>query len=200
MIKQFKVIVLSGLLMGGSIFLLPQIGGADVYKVDAVHSSLAFSISHLMVSRTTGVFNEYEGAINFDPKDAASSSAEVTIQAASIDTRSTKRDEHLRSADFFDTTTYPQITFKSKKFVPSGDQYMITGDLTMKGVTKEITVPIKITGPVASPMGGEVLGLSGQLAINRQDFGISWNKNLDNGGLMVGNDVDVQINLEAHKQ
>ena len=200
MIKKLKVGILTGVLLSGFISFLPSMAGADAYKIDSVHSSIGFSVSHLMVSQTTGVFNEYEGVVNFDPKDVSMASTEVTIQTASIDTRSKKRDDHLRTADFFDVENHPQMTFKSKTFVPSGDKYLITGDLTIKGITKEIAIPVKITGPAASPMGGTVLGLSGQVTINRQDFGISWNKSLDNGGMVVGNDVDVLINIEAGKQ
>ena len=197
MVQKFRLMVLSGAILSGLISFLPQISAADAYKIDPAHSSFGFSVSHLMVSKITGVFNDYEGVINFDPKDLSTASADVAIQTASIDTRAAKRDDHLRSADFFDAKTFPLIKFQGKKFVSSGDQYLITGDLTIKGVTKEITIPVKITGPVASPMGGTVLGLSGQITINRQDYGVSWNKNLDNGGVVVGNDVDVQINIEA---
>ena len=200
MVKKFRMFVLSGLVVAGSLIFLSQAQAADVYKIDAAHSSLGFSVSHLMVSKTTGVFNEYEGAITFDAKDLAASSAQVTIQMASIDTRSQKRDDHLRSADFFDATANPQITFKSKQIASSGEGYLITGDLTLKGVTKEIAIPVKITGPVVSPFGATVIGLAGQVTINRQDFGVSWNKALDNGGVMVGDNVDVQINIEAQKQ
>ena len=200
MVKKFRMFVLSGLVVAGSLISLSQAQAADVYKIDAVHSSISFSVSHLMVSRTTGVFNDYEGTITFDPKDLAASSAQVIIQTASIDTRSQKRDDHLRSADFFDAVTHPQITFKSKQFTSSGDGYLITGDLTVKGVTKEVAIPVKISGPVVSPFGATVIGMTGQVTINRQDFGVSWNKNLDAGGVMVGDNVDVQVNIEAHKE
>ena len=198
--KKFKLFVLCVTMLAGNLFFLSPGYAADVYKIDTVHSSLGFSVTHLMVSKTTGVFSDYEGTITYDPNDLTTSNAQVTIQTASIDTRSKQRDDHLRSADFFDAATHPQITFISKKFVPSADQYLITGDLTIKGVTKDIVVPVKITGPVVSPFGATVIGLAGQVTINRQDYGVSWNKNLDNGGAVVGDNVDVFINIEAQKQ
>ena len=198
MVKKFRMFVLSGLVVAGSLLFLSQAQAADVYKIDTAHSSLGFSVSHLMVSKTTGVFNDYEGIVTFDPKDLATSSVEVTIQTASIDTRSQKRDDHLRSADFFDATANPQIAFKSKQFASSGEGYFITGDLTIKGVTKEVSIPVSITGPVKGMKADQVIGLSGQLVINRQDYGVSWSKTLDAGGLVVDDNVAIGIFIEAH--
>ncbi len=168
------------------------------YELDNSHSSVAFEVSHLMVSTTKGEFTDYSGKIVFNKDDLKSFVADLTIKAESIDTRNKQRDDHLRSADFFDVAKFDTITFKSKKLEAAGDDYQLTGDLTMHGVTKEISLPLKISGPVKNPFGGTAIGLSGQTTINRKDFGILWNKDLDNGGVVVGEDVKVIINLEAH--
>ena len=168
---------------------------ADVYTIDPVHSTLGFSVRHMMVSETLGSFGQFEGDIVVEPSDISASKTQVTIQAASIDTRQDKRDAHLRGADFFDVEKFPTITFVSKAITKSGEGYIITGDLTMKGVTKEVAIPVTITGPV-----GSVIGLAGSFTLNRQDYGITYNKTLDQGGLAVSNDVKVNINIEAKKK
>lgn len=184
----------------GSFGLASAASAADRYDIDLVHSSMGFGVKHLTVSTVMGSFNDYTGYVEFDPNDPASFKSEVTIQANSIDTNNDKRDEHLRGADFFDVEKFPTITFTSKKLEKNGDTYVLTGDLTMKGVTKEISIPVGIIGPVNSPMGDTVIGLAGSTVINRQDFGVNWNKSLDNGGLMVDNDVKITIEIEAHKK
>ncbi len=170
---------------------------AEVYEIDPAHSSLNFAVKHLTVSTVTGQFIDYSGTIQYDPAEASSFMSEVNIKASSIDTRQEKRDAHLKSADFFDVEKYPAITFKSKRLTAQGGSYAITGDLTMHGVTKEISIPVIISGPVNSPMGAKVIGLSGETTINRQDFGISWNKTLDSGGFMVSDEVKITVNIEA---
>ena len=174
---------------------------ADTYQVDPVNSSVGFSVKHLTVSTVTGEFRDFSGTIQFDPLDPAAFVAGVDIKVASIDTRQPKRDEHLRSKDFFDAEKFLAITFKSKKLTEVKDvnSYTLTGDLTMHGVTKEISIPVVISGPVKSPMGKEVIGLSAETTINRQDFGVSWNKALDSGGYVVGDEVRVLVNIEAGK-
>jgi len=187
--------MVSFLLSGG------RAGAADTFQIDRAHSSLGFAVKHLTVSTVKGEFTDYSATIQFDPKDPSAFVAEVNIKTSSIDTRQQKRDEHLRSADFFDAEKFPTISFKSKKVQGNeAGSYVITGDLTMHGVTKEISIPVMISGPVKGPMGGDVIGLSGETTINRQDFGISWNKALDSGGWMVGDEVKISVNLEAHKK
>ena len=143
-----------------------------------------------------------DGIILFDPNDLAHSKFDITIKASSINTKNEQRDTHLRSADFFEVEKYPLITFKTKKIVKNdGDNYTVTGDLTMKAVTKEIQFPVKVLGPVKNPMsGGEALGLESRFTVDRQDYGVNWNKALDNGGVLVGNVVDVSVALEAGKK
>jgi polyisoprenoid-binding protein YceI len=175
---------------------------AAEYAIDKVHSSIGFAIRHMMVSKTTGTFNDFDGTIKFDPKDLGASMFDITIKAATIDTKNEARDGHLRSADFFEVETYPLIVFRTKKIVhQDGDVYLLTGDLTMKKVTKEIEVPVTVLGPVKNPMTGvESIGLEAHVKVDRQDYGVNWNKTLDNGGLLIGNDVDVTVAIEAGKK
>ncbi len=195
--KQLLSLAASFLVVG---FLAQPLLAADKYEIDSVHSNIGFSVKHLMVSTVLGHFNDYTGAIEFDKSDDAAFKADVTIQTQSIDTNNENRDKHLRNADFFDAEKYPTITFQSKKLTAAGDGYEIVGDLTMHGVTKEITIPVTIAGPVKGPSGADVIGLSGTTTINRQDFGISWNKGLDSGGLVVEDNVKLIIDIEAHKK
>ena len=171
---------------------------AGTYEVDKTHSSINFGVMHLMVSKVTGAFNDYDAKINFDPNNLAGSSIEATVKAASIDTKSANRDKHLKSADFFDAEKFPEITFKVSAITGSGDQYVLTGDLSLHGVTKKVSIPVTIAGPVKSPSGFDALGITGQFKLNRQDYGVSWNKALDNGGVMVGDEVEVTMSIEAH--
>ncbi len=136
------------------------------------------------------------GAITYDPADPAVFKADVTIQAKSINTKAAKRDDHLRSADFFDVEKHPAITFTTIKLDKQDGQMVLTGSLTMKGVAKEVSIPVTIAGPV---QGGSIIGLSGSFTLNRQDYGINWNKALDNGGLAVSDEVKLDVNIEAHK-
>jgi polyisoprenoid-binding protein YceI len=170
------------------------------YQLDPVHSTIGFSVSHMMVSTTRGGFSQYEGTIDFDAGMPEQTKINVTIQANSIDTRNEKRDNHLRAADFLDVANHPVITFISTKVVKEGDRYLVSGDLTIHGVTKPVTIPLTINGPVKSPFGANVIGLSGQVTINRQDFGVSFNKQMDQGGLMVGNDVLIDVQAEAQQK
>jgi len=170
------------------------------YKIDAVHSEVGFKVRHL-VSRTSGRFTKFNGTIQVDEKSIENSNVLVTIEVASISTDNANRDAHLRSADFFDAEKFPTITFKSTsvKEVSKG-QLQITGDFTMRGVTKRITLPITSLGGMASPFKDYRAGFEGSLKINRQDFGVKWNKTLDTGGAMLSDDVDISLAIEAVKQ
>ncbi len=172
---------------------------ADTYTIDGVHSQIGFAVKHLTVATVKGSFSDYSGAVTFDAADPSAVTANVTIQVSSINTQNEKRDGHLKSADFFDAETFPAITFKSTSVTKAGDAYTVTGDFTMHGVTKSISFPCIIAGPVKGMQGDDVIGLSGQTTINRQDFGISWNKTLDEGGYVVSDEVAVTIDIEAHK-
>jgi polyisoprenoid-binding protein YceI len=171
----------------------------DVYTIDPIHSSISFSVKHMMISHVIGHFEQFEGTIAFDQSDLADSAFTATLQVSSIDTRFKQRDDHLKSPDFFDAAKYPTITFASKTITGQKGEFRLVGDLTIKGKTKEISFPVVINGPVKNMQGSSVIGLSGQLTVNRQDYGMSFNMPLENGGVMVGNDVKVDINIEAQK-
>ncbi len=172
---------------------------ADTFTIDPNHSSIGFTVKHMVVTKVKGGFDEYAGTILYDDKDLTKSSVEVTIKTASIDTNTPRRDDDLRSPNFFDAAKYPEITFTSRRIEKSGDGYTAIGDLTMHGVTKEINIPFTIAGTVTDPMGNTRLGLSAQTSLNRQDYGITWSKKLDNGGLVAGDEVEISIEVEAVK-
>ncbi len=173
---------------------------ADTYTVDKVHSDVTFQVRHF-VSKVRGSFTDFEGTIQMDPANPPASSVVFTIKAASISTRNEGRDKHLNSPDFFDTASFPEITFKSTKVVPAGkDTYDVTGNFTMRGVTKQITLPVTFTGIAKDPRGGERAGFELATTINRKDYGVNFNKVLDNGSLMLSDDVAVTISLETVKK
>lgn len=185
----------------GLLFMLQPAVAQDTWNIDASHSSVQFRVKHLMISNVRGEFGEFSGRIQFDGKDCSNVKADVTIQAASIDTREAKRDEHLRSADFFDTASYPTITFKSKRVQGVNDRkFSLVGDLTMRGVTKEVVLDVEAT-PVVKGMRGEArVGAQATTRINRQDFGVKWNRALDAGGVVVGDEVQITIDLELVRE
>jgi polyisoprenoid-binding protein YceI len=192
-VKKFLTFIIAA-----GLLLAAQPGLAATYTLDPDHSSIGFKATHLMVSQTEGSFGDYSMDIAFDPQNLAESRINVTIQAASINTRNNQRDEHLRKPDFLDVPNHPTITFTSKSITGSGENYTIVGNLTIRGVTKEISIPAGIRGPVKSPFGFEAIGISGSTVINRQDFGVSWNKQLDQGGVVVGDDVRIEFEIEGH--
>ena len=196
MFKRVKTKFILAILGMISLFF-SGIAQATVYEIDPNHSTIGFAAKHLQVSTTRGNFTDYKGTIDFNPEDLTAFKADVTIQAGSINTQNEKRDNHLRSGDFFEAEQYPTITFTSTRIAESGGGYSILGELTIKGVTKTISIPVEIAGPVASPMGSQVIGIKGQTVIDRQDFGVSWSKTMDNGGLVVSDVVDIIIELEA---
>lgn len=172
---------------------------AETYTIDPGHSEVSFQIRH-MVSQVRGRFNAFSGTVQMDPKNLAGSSVEFKIKADSIDTNVADRDKHLRGADFFDTEKFPEITFKSKSVKAAGkDKYNVTGTLTMHGVSKDITLPVTFLGEAKDPWGGTRAGFETATTLNRKDFGIVWNKAVDNGGVLLGDDVKVEINLETTK-
>ncbi len=171
---------------------------AKNYDIDVAHSTLGFAIKHLGIGTTRGSFGNFEGNITFDPQDYANFKAVASIDAASIDTKNEGRDKHLRSEDFFGVETYPEITFEAAKLEKKGDGAVLTGKLTMKDVTRTVSIPVEISGPVNSPFGGEVIAVRGQFQLNRQDYNIKWSKTMDSGGLVVADNVDVIVEIEAH--
>jgi polyisoprenoid-binding protein YceI len=187
------------LLLPALMLALPAVA-QDVYKIDPTHSEVGFKVRHFL-SRTPGRFGKFEGTITVHAKDMSKSSVEVTIDAKSISTDNAKRDEHLNSPDFFDTAKFPTLTFKSTSVVDKGNgQLEVTGDFTMHGVTKRITVPVMALGATKDPWGNVRGGWEASFKVNRKDFGILWNKVLDNGSGMLGDDVDISLAFEAVKQ
>jgi polyisoprenoid-binding protein YceI len=173
---------------------------ADSYALDKSHSSIGFSVDHMLISTVDGSFGDFATELSVDPADVSKSSVKAVIQVASITTANEKRDEHLRSADFFDAAKFPTITFVSKKIVKKGSLWVATGDFTMRGVTKSIELPFKLNGPIKDPWGSTRIGVQATLTLNRQDYGVSWSKTMDEGGLVVGDEVQVKIQLEATKK
>ncbi len=168
---------------------------AGEWCVDKPHSAVTFTVRHL-VSQVPGAFNDFDGTVRFDPADPAGAAADITVQASSIDTGNAKRDEHLRSADFFDVAKFPTLTFKSEKVTAkSKDEYELTGALSMHGVTRTVTVPVKFLGAMDAP---KKAGFQAVFTVNRKDYGIVWNKTLDAGGMVLGDDVTVTINFQLN--
>ena len=175
----------------------PAITGT--YAIDPTHSRIGFAARHAMVTKVRGSFNQFEGAGFFDAETPANSRLEVTIQSASIDTRNADRDAHLRSNDFFDMESYPTIRFSSTEVASGGSAYRVTGDLTIKGVTKSITLDLELTGPAQDPYGNTRFGLEGSTVINRKDWGVNWNAALDAGGVLVSEKVTLEFEISAIK-
>lgn len=187
------------LILAGAAALAAPAVAAETYNIDASHANVGFKIRHLM-SQVTGHFRGFEGTVHIDRDDPEASSVEFTIQANSIDTANEKRDGHLKSPDFFDVANHPTITFKSTSVKPTGDDvYEVTGDFTMHGVTKSIALPVKVLGEMTDPWGNQRIGFEIEATLNRKDYGITYNQVLDQGGLMLGEEVVVGINLEAVK-
>lgn len=181
--------------------LLPALAVAEsvVYKVDPDHSGVNFSVRHF-VSNAPGRFKDFEGTIKHDKQNPPASSVEFTIKSASIDTANGDRDNHIRSPDFLDVQKFPSLTFVSKKVTAKdGDTLEVTGDLTIRGVTKEITIPVDFLGTAKTP-NGEKAGYETSFTVNRKDYGITWNRVLDTGGAVLGDDVKVNISIEANRQ
>lgn len=173
---------------------------ADTFVVDKNHSEATFQVRHL-VSRVSGKFDDFAGAISVDEANPAVSSVEFTIKTPSINTGVADRDKHLRSADFFEVEKYPEISFKSTSVKPTSRKnvYDVTGTFTMHGVTKTITLPVEFLGFVKDPRGTMRAGFTAHTVLNRKDYGIIWNRALDNGSTLLSDDVDVTVNIEAAK-
>lgn len=181
---------------------LPSMALASTWTVDPAHSSAEFSVKHMMVTNVKGSFNIKDGTVNLDDKDITKSTVEATLDAASVNTANAKRDEHLRAPDFFDTTKFPTITFKSKKVEKAGEgKLKVSGDLTMHGVTKPVV--LDVTGPTKEskdPWGNTRTGVEATTKLNRKDFGLTYNTALETGGVAVGEEVSVTLDLSLTKK
>jgi polyisoprenoid-binding protein YceI len=170
------------------------------WKIDPVHSHIEFAVRHLMISTVKGRFGGVAGTVVMDDTDPATAEVDVTIDVASIDTREAQRDTHLKSADFFDVETYPTIRFQSTRVTDvSGDTFKIVGDLTMHGVSREVTLDVTSEGRGKDPWGGDRAGFSAKGKIKRSDFSLTWNQILETGGLAVSDEVKISLDLELVK-
>lgn len=170
------------------------------YSIDTSHSSVTFQIKHLAISKVKGAFTDFTGSFSYDPAKPEASSAVVVIQMASVDTGNEKRDDHLRNADFFEVDTYPNMTFKSTSVKMKNDEEgQVSGNLTMHGVTKPVTLDLEINGMITDPWGNERVGASLSGKIDRKDWGLTWSKAMETGGLVVADEVKISIELEGIK-
>jgi polyisoprenoid-binding protein YceI len=181
---------------------LPTFAFASTWTIDQDHSNIGFKVKHLMISNVKGNFDKHSGTVEINDKDITKSKVEVSIDTNSINTNVQKRDEHLRSADFFDVTKYPAMTFVSKKVAKAGkDKLKVTGDLTLHGITKEVVLDVE--GPTKEskdPWGNIRKGATATTKINRKDFGLAWNKALETGGVVVGDEILITLEIEMIKK
>ena len=192
--RFFRSAILSALVL---VVAVPAVAGT--WAIDPAHSVLNFKVRHLF-SKTGGSFGEWQGTLEFDGADPASLAASVTVMTNSIDTENEDRDNHLRSPDFFNVEEFPTMTFVSKSSEQRDGEWVLVGDFTMLGVTKEVEIPFEFMGAGANPWGQTVAGFSGSVTINRKDFGMSWNKALDAGGAILGEEVTIDLEIEAVEQ
>jgi polyisoprenoid-binding protein YceI len=193
MLKKDIVCVAIGFVAG-----LPALAdGGNVWKIDPMHSDAHFSVRHLMISNVDGDLGHITGTINYDGKDLKKANVEASIDVNTINTREEKRDGHLKSADFFDSAKFPSITFKSTKIEPSSaDKFKMTGELTIHGVSKEVVLDGEITKAIKDMQGNPRMGATATAKLNRKDFGLKFDKKLDDGNAIVGDDVNVKLDLE----
>ena len=168
------------------------------WNIDTAHSGIHFSVRHMVVSKVRGRFSKFAGTVRIDDADLARSSVEATIEAASIDTGVAERDDHLRSSDFFDVGKFPELKLKSTRIEKMGEgRYRLTGELTIRDVTREVAVDVDYGGRASDPWGNERAGFTAKAAIDRKDFGLKWNQVLEAGGVLVGDRVDIELDVEA---
>ena len=189
------------LLLLGAMVWFPLVVHAELarWNVDPEHSTIEFRVTHMVVSKTTGWFMDYAGFIDMDAEAGTVKAIEATIKTGSVNTNHEKRDAHLRNADFFDVEHYPTMTFKMKRYKKTAEGYTAAGDLTLRGVTKEITLVGHYNGTTKDPMGNTRAGFNAEGKLNRKDFGMVWNKTLDSGGLVVGDEVQIRLDIECIK-
>jgi polyisoprenoid-binding protein YceI len=181
---------------------VPTFSSAATWDVDPAHSAAQFKVRHLMVSSVRGEFRKVTGTVDLNEKDITRSTVDVTIDSSTINTGEPKRDEHLKSADFFDVAKFPVLTFKSRKVQKAGDgKLKVTGDLTMHGVTREVVLDVEgPTAPVKDPWGNVKIGTSAATKLNRKDYGLTWNAAVESGGVVVGEEVAIDLDIELVKR
>lgn len=190
--KALKKITGIALLVASSAFAAPL-----SYNADLSHSEIGFKVKHMVISTTSGQFDKFDGKIIWDAEDVKNSKMDVTLQVASVNTNDEKRDKHLKADDFFDVAKYPTIKFVSDKVEKDGKNFVVTGKLTIKDVTKEIKIPFTASQEIQDPWGMKRMGLEGEFTINRKDYNINFGAVMDNGGLMVSEEVKLEISVEA---
>lgn len=185
-----------------ALLTIPAVAAPSQWAIDSHHSSAQFAVKHLMISTVRGQFHGITGTITWDDKDITKSTVDVSIDTNTVDTQEPNRDKDLKSDNFFDVAKYPAMTFKSKKIEQAGaGKLKVMGDLTMHGVTKEVTLDVEgPTAPIKDPWGNTRVALNATATVNRQDFGVKWNKTLDGGGVMVGDNVNITIDAELVKK
>jgi polyisoprenoid-binding protein YceI len=177
-----------------------QNGETGTYQFDKAHSFIGFKVNHMGLIEVPGYFRDFTGTVNYDANDITKSSVEFSAKATSVDTGVAPRDKHLRTADFFDVEKYPDLTFKSTKVEKKGKSFVVTGDLTMRGVTKQVSIPFQIAGWLpAGERSGAKMGIQGETVINRRDFGVNYGNNLPGGIPAIGDNVKVVLQIEAGK-
>lgn len=177
----------------------PTTGAKTTWKLDPTHSAIEFSAKHLMITTVKGRITDVEGTIHIDEKNPKNSSVEATLKATSLDTRTEQRDQHLRSADFLDVEKYPVIKFRSTRIEGGTQEFKLTGDLSIRDITREITLDVQFEGQTKDPWGGERVGFSATGKIDRRDFGLTWNQAMETGALLVGNDIKLSLEVQAIK-
>ncbi|NLC59263.1 MAG: YceI family protein [Armatimonadetes bacterium] len=195
-----RAIIRGTVLLAAALLLAPVAGRAATYEIDAVHSTVGFRIRHL-VGRVNGQFTKFAGTIVFDAAQPTRARVNATIEAASINTANERRDDHLRGADFFDVEKYPTLTFVSRKVTPKGKgRFQIQGDLTMRGVKRPVVMNAVYNGSGQDQQGRRRIGFTATTRLNRKDYAISWNQTLDRGGAVLGDEVEITLEIEAVEQ
>jgi len=194
---RYRTLVVSALF---TLLWVSSAFAADRYEFDPVHTRIGFTARHLMINNVAGRFTDFMGNILYDEQDMTKSAVSVKIQTTSVNTENKMRDDDLRSPNFFDVAKFPAITFQSSRIEKQGDSYACVGTLTMHGVSKEVNIPFAILGKIKDPWGNTRIGLEGGLKIDRRDWGLTYSKTLDNGGLIVGDDIKIDLNVEAVKK
>ncbi|MDF1563083.1 MAG: YceI family protein [Deltaproteobacteria bacterium] len=189
-------------LLALTLLALPSLASASTWQVDAAHATVGFEVSHLMISKVRGSFDEVQATLELDEKNLANSKVKATIAASSIDTGNEKRDGHLKSGDFFDVAAHPALTFESTKVKKAGkNKLKVTGNLTIKGVSKPVTLDVTYTDAVKSPFAPiRIRGFTATTTIDRTDWGLTWNKALETGGVLVGEEIAITLSLEFQEE
>jgi polyisoprenoid-binding protein YceI len=188
------------LIFSSFLFLLAGFSFAGNYNIDKAHSNVGFEVTHMVITTVTGKFTDFDVDLNWNPDDLAASAVNANIKIASVDTDQQKRDDHLRTGDFFDAENHPEMIFKSNKITKSDKGYTAHGTLLMRGVSKAIELPFIVKGPVNDSWGNQRIGVTAETTVNRQDWGVSYGSVMDNGGLVISDNVVIKINAQFIKK